>query len=45
MEYVIEMPKTEKGVRYVPKNEDVAECFKCIIENRKNPKIEPMITV
>lgn len=43
MEYVIETPKTEKGVRYVPMNEDVAECFKRIIVNRKKPKIEPMI--
>ncbi len=44
MKYVIETPKTEKGVRYVPMNEDVAECFKHIIENRKKPKIEPMVT-
>ncbi|MCM1171382.1 MAG: site-specific integrase [Clostridium sp.] len=43
MEYVIETPKTEKGVRYVPMNKDVAECFKRIIKNRKKPKIEPMI--
>lgn len=43
MEYVIETPKTEKGVRYVPMSEDVAECFKRILENRKKPKIEPMI--
>lgn len=43
MEYVIETPKTEKGVRYVPMSEDVAECFKRIIKNRKKPKIEPMI--
>ena len=43
MEYVIETPKTEKGVRYVPMSEDVAECFKRILENRKRPKIEPMI--
>ena len=43
MEYVIETPKTEKGVRYVPMTEDVAECFRRIIENRKKPKVEPMI--
>lgn len=43
MEYVIETPKTEKGERYVPMNEEVAECFKRIIKNRKSPKIEPMI--
>ena len=43
MEYEIITPKTEKGERYVPMNEDVAECFKRIIKNRKKPKIEPMI--
>ena len=43
MEYVIETPKTEKGVRYVPMIEEVAECFKRIIKNRKKPKIEPII--
>lgn len=43
MEYAIETPKTEKGVRYVPMNKDVAECFKRIIENRKKPKVEPMV--
>lgn len=43
IEYVIETPKTEKGVRYVPMNEDVAECSRRIIKNREKPKIEPMI--
>ena len=43
MEYVIETTKTDKGVRYIPMNEDVAACFRRIIENRKRPKIEPMI--
>lgn len=43
MEYVIEIPKTEKGVRYVPMSNEVRECFKRILENRKKPKIEPMI--
>lgn len=43
MEYVIETPKTEKGERYVPMNEDVEACFRRLIENRKNPKVEPMI--
>jgi site-specific recombinase XerD len=43
MEYIIETPKTEKGERYVPMNDEVEECFRKIIENRKNPKIEPMI--
>ena len=43
MEYVIETPKTEKGVRYVPMSDEVRECFKRILEKRKKPKIEPMI--
>lgn len=43
MEYVITTPKTEKGERYVPMEEDVAECFSRIIEKRKKPKVEPMI--
>lgn len=43
MEYEILTPKTEKGERYVPMQKDVAECFRRIIQNRKHPKIEPMI--
>ena len=43
MEYEILTPKTEKGERYVPMKEDVADCFRRIIQNRKHPKIEPMI--
>lgn len=43
MEYEILTPKTEKGERYVPMKDDVAECFRRIIENRKKPKVEPMI--
>lgn len=43
MEYIIETPKTEKGERYVPMKDDVADCFRRIIENRKKPKIEPTV--
>ncbi|MFW5677513.1 MAG: tyrosine-type recombinase/integrase [Acetivibrio ethanolgignens] len=43
MEYEILTPKTEKGERYVPMIDDVSECFRRIIENRKKPKVEPMI--
>lgn len=43
MEYEILTPKTEKGERYVPMKEDVTDCFRRIIQNRKHPKIEPMI--
>lgn len=43
MKYEILTPKTEKGERYVPMQKDVADCFCRIIQNRKHPKIEPMI--
>ncbi|WP_301869628.1 tyrosine-type recombinase/integrase, partial [uncultured Bacteroides sp.] len=34
---------TEKGIRYVPMTEEVAECFRRIIKNRTAPKAEPII--
>ncbi len=43
IEYIIEETKTESGTRHVPMTDEVKECFRKIIENRKNPKIEPMI--
>lgn len=43
MKYVIEDTKTESGTRMVPMIPEVKECFKCILENRNNPKIEPMV--
>lgn len=43
MEYVIEAPKTESSVRYVPMTDEVAECFQRIIKNRIAPKVEPII--
>lgn len=43
MEYIIEEPKTEAGKREFPMSDDICECFKRIIANRKKPKIEPMI--
>ncbi len=43
MEYTIESTKTSSGIRYVPMTTEVKECFKRIIENRKNPKIKPMM--
>lgn len=36
-------PKTEKGIRFIPMTEEVAECFRRVIKNRKKPKVEPMI--
>lgn len=43
MEYIIEDTKTDSGERYVPMTKEVMECFHCIINNRKKPKIEPII--
>lgn len=41
--YNIRDTKTESGGRLVPMTEEVAECFKRIIQNRKTPKVEPMV--
>ena len=41
--YYIEETKTESGKRVIPMTPDVEECFKTIIENRKPPKVEPMV--
>lgn len=43
MQYIIEPPKTEAGERVIPMQDGVYECFKYIIENRKKPKVEPMV--
>ena len=43
MQYVIEEPKTDKGIRYVPMTEAVAASFRRIIANLKTPKVEPMV--
>ena len=43
MEYVIEDTKTSSGTRVIPMTDDVYQCFKRIIANRKKPKVEPMI--
>ncbi|SDZ97052.1 Site-specific recombinase XerD [Lachnospiraceae bacterium NK3A20] len=41
--YVIESTKTNAGTRKLPITEDVAECFRAIIEDRKKPAIEKFI--
>ena len=43
MKYVIEGTKTSSGTRIIPMTDEVYECFKRIVANRKKPKIEPMI--
>ena len=37
MQYVIQEPKTESGIRYIPMSEEVAACFRRIIANRTAP--------
>ena len=43
MQYIIEKPKTESGERYVPMSDEVVACFKRILKDRVNPKVEPMV--
>ena len=43
MQYVIQAPKTESGIRYVPMREEVVACFRRILAKRVAPKIEPMV--
>ena len=43
MTYVVEPTKTSSGTRMVPMTKEVADCFRRILANRINPKVEPMI--
>lgn len=43
MQYIIQETKTNAGTRILPMDNEVYECFKRIIANRKAPKIEPMV--
>ena len=43
MEYIIEDTKTKSGERYVPMSQQVMDCFRRIMDNRKVPNQEPMI--
>lgn len=43
MQYIIQSPKTESGVRYIPMTDEVEQFFRTIINNRKAPKVEPMV--
>lgn len=43
MQYIIEQPKTESGVRFIPMTDDVEMCFREIICNRIKPKKEPVV--
>ena len=43
MQYVIESTKTKAGTRKIPITDEVAECFRKIIENREPPRVEKFI--
>ena len=43
MEYIIEAPKTTSGIRTIPLEAEVADCFKRILNNRQKLKMEPII--
>lgn len=43
MRYLIETPKTDEGNRTIPISDEVCECFRIIIENRKKPRKETVI--
>ena len=43
MRYVIQEPKTEKGIRFVPMSDEVAECFRKVIAQRPAPESEPEV--
>ena len=40
---MIEEPKTESGVREIPRSEEVEAAIRAIIAKRVKPKVEPMI--
>ena len=39
----IDTTKTYAGTRVIPMQDEVNECFQCILKNRRPPKVEPMI--
>lgn len=43
MEYIIQSTKTNAGTRKLPITEDVAYCFRAIIEDRSTPKVEKFV--
>ena len=43
MEYIIQSTKTNAGTRKLPITEDVAYCFRAIIEDRPIPKVEKFV--
>lgn len=41
--YVVASTKTDAGKRVLPIGKEVEECFRVILQNRKEPKVEPMV--
>ena len=44
MQYEIVSTKTNAGTRELPMTQEVYECFRIILENRKKQKVEPVIS-
>ena len=43
MKYILDTTKTDAGTRKLPITQDVADCFRTILEDRKKPRYEKMI--
>lgn len=43
MRYVVLDTKTDASNRVIPINDDVCQCFKNILANRKKPKVQPIV--
>lgn len=43
MKYILDTTKTDAGTRKLPITQDVADCFRAILEDRKKPRYEKMI--
>lgn len=43
MKYILDTTKTDAGTRKLPITQDVADCFRAILEERKKPRYEKMI--
>lgn len=43
MKYILDTTKTDAGARKLPITQDVADCFRAILEDRKKPRYEKMI--
>ncbi len=43
MRYIIEQPKTQAGMRVIPLQDDVCECFRRIVEKQSRYRCKPII--